>query len=73
MTRNATGSVTGTVLLALLPWVRNHGTGGSHTVKYRDGVSASDALNGQIRSVVTAYLLPTDLLNRVTGVVEKME
>ena len=37
---------------------------GSHTVKYRDAISAEQALTSQIRSVATAYLLPTGLLNR---------
>ena len=37
---------------------------GSHTVKYRDAISASAALAAQIRSLASAYLLPTGLLNR---------
>lgn len=37
---------------------------GSHTVKYRDAISAEQALAAQIRSLATAYLLPTGLLNR---------
>ena len=39
---------------------------GSHTVKYLDAISAEQALTSQIRSVATAYLLPTGLLNRAT-------
>ena len=39
---------------------------GSHTVKYRDAVSAEQALAAQIRSLASAYLLPTGLLNRAT-------
>ena len=43
---------------------------GSHTVKYLDAISAEQALASQIRSVATAYLLPTGLLNRATLIVD---
>ena len=43
---------------------------GSHTVKYRDAITAEQALASQIKSVATAYLLPTGLLNRATLIVE---
>ena len=43
---------------------------GSHTVKYRDAISAEQALASQIKSVATAYLLPTGLLNRAALIVE---
>ena len=39
---------------------------GDHTVKYLDAISAEQAMAAQIRSVATAYLLPTGLLNRAT-------
>ena len=37
---------------------------GSHTVKYREAISREQALAAQIRSLASAYLLPTGLLNR---------
>ena len=37
---------------------------GSHQVKYRDAISTEQALSAQIRSVASAYLLTTGLLNR---------
>ena len=37
---------------------------GSHSVKYNDAISASQALSSQIRSLASAYLLTTGLLNR---------
>ncbi len=37
---------------------------GTHTVKYRGAVSVSQALSAQIRSLASAYLLTTGLLNR---------
>ena len=43
---------------------------GDHTVKYRDAISAEQAMAAQIRSVATAYLLPTGLLNRATLIVD---
>ena len=43
---------------------------GSHMVKYLDAISAEQALASQIRSVATAYLLPTGLLNRATLIVD---
>ena len=43
---------------------------GSHTVKYRDAVSAEQALAAQIRSLASAYLLPTGLLNRASRIVD---
>ena len=45
-------------------------TVGSHKVKYCDAVSASTALASQIKSVATAYLLPTGLLNRAGLIAE---
>ena len=43
---------------------------GSHTVKYRDAISAEQALSAQIRSLASAYLLPTGLLNRASRIVD---
>ena len=43
---------------------------GSHTVKYRDAISASAALAAQIRSLASAYLLPTGLLNRACQIID---
>ena len=43
---------------------------GSHTVKYRDAISAEQALAAQIRSVASAYLLPTGLLNRACMIID---
>ena len=43
---------------------------GSHTVKYRDTVSAEQALAARIRSAASAYLLPTGLLNRASRIVD---
>jgi hypothetical protein len=43
---------------------------GSHTVKYRDAISAEQALAAQIRSLASAYLLPTGLLNRASRIVD---
>ena len=37
---------------------------GSHSVKYNDAVTAAQALSSQIRSLASAYLLTTGLLNR---------
>ena len=37
---------------------------GSHSVKYRDAEAAAQALSSQIRSLASAYLLTTGLLNR---------
>ena len=37
---------------------------GSHSVKYNDAVTASQALASQVRSLASAYLLTTGLLNR---------
>jgi hypothetical protein len=39
-------------------------------VKYRDAISAEQALAAQIRSVASAYLLPTGLLNRASRIVD---
>ena len=43
---------------------------GSHTVKYRDAISAEQALAAQIRSLASAYLLPTGLLNRASRIID---
>ena len=43
---------------------------GSHTVKYRDAVSAEQALAARIRSVASGYLLPTGLLNRACKIID---
>ena len=43
---------------------------GSHSVKYNDAVSASQALSSQIRSLASAYLLTTGLLNRACYIVD---
>ena len=43
---------------------------GSHYVKYNDAVSASQALASQIRSLASAYLLTTGLLNRACCIVD---
>ena len=43
---------------------------GSHSVKYRDAASASQALSSQIRSLASAYLLATGLLNRACMIVD---
>ena len=43
---------------------------GSHTVKYRDAISAEQALAAQIRSLASAYLLPTGLLNRACKIID---
>ena len=43
---------------------------GSHSVKYNDAVSASQALASQIRSLASAYLLTTGLLNRACMIVD---
>ena len=43
---------------------------GDHTVKYLDAISAEQALAAQIRSVATAYLLPTGLLNRACRIID---
>ncbi len=43
---------------------------GSHTVKYRDAISAEQALSAQIRSLASAYLLPTGLLNRACKIID---
>ena len=43
---------------------------GSHSVKYNDAVSASQALASQIRSLASAYLLTTGLLNRACCIVD---
>ena len=43
---------------------------GSHSVKYNDAISASQALSSQIRSLVSAYLLTTGLLNRACTIVD---
>ena len=43
---------------------------GSHTVKYRDAVSAEQALAARIRGLASGYLLPTGLLNRASRIVD---
>ena len=43
---------------------------GSHSVKYNDAVSASQTLASQIRSLASAYLLTTGLLNRACMIVD---
>ena len=43
---------------------------GSHTVKYREAISREQALAAQIRSLASAYLLPTGLLNRASRIVD---
>ena len=43
---------------------------GTHTVKYRDAISAEQALAAQIRSLASAYLLPTGLLNRACQIID---
>ena len=43
---------------------------GSHSVKYADAVSASQALAAQTRSLASAYLLTTGLLNRAAYIVD---
>ena len=43
---------------------------GSHSVKYNDAVSASQALASQIRSLASAYLLTTGLLNRACYIID---
>ena len=43
---------------------------GSHSVKYNDAISASQALASQIRSLASAYLLTTGLLNRACYIVD---
>ena len=43
---------------------------GSHQVKYRDAISTEQALSAQIRSVASAYLLTTGLLNRVCKIID---
>lgn len=43
---------------------------GSHQVKYRDAISTEQALSAQIRSVASAYLLTTDLLNRACKIID---
>ena len=43
---------------------------GSHSVKYNDAVSASQALSSQIHSLASAYLLTTGLLNRACMIVD---
>ncbi len=43
---------------------------GSHSVKYNDAISASQALASQIRSLASAYLLTTGLLNRACRIVD---
>ena len=43
---------------------------GSHTVKYRDAISAEQTLSAQIRSVASAYLLTTGLLNRACKIID---
>ena len=43
---------------------------GSHSVKYADAVSASQALAAQTRSLAFAYLLTTGLLNRAAYIVD---
>ena len=43
---------------------------GSHTVKYRDAISAEQALTAQIRALASAYLLPTGLLNRACRIID---
>jgi hypothetical protein len=43
---------------------------GSHSVKYNDAISASQALASQIRSLASAYLLTTGLLNRACMIVD---
>ena len=43
---------------------------GSHPVKYRDAVSAEQALSDRIRGLASGYLLPTGLLNRASRIVD---
>ena len=43
---------------------------GSHTVKYRDAVSAEQALAARIRGLASGYLLPTGLLNRASQIID---
>ena len=43
---------------------------GCISVKYRDAISAEQALSAQIRSLASAYLLPTGLLNRASRIVD---
>ena len=43
---------------------------GSHSVKYNDAISASQALSSQIRSLASAYLLTTGLLNRACRILD---
>ena len=43
---------------------------GSHSVKYADAVSAQQALADQTRSLASAYLLTTSLLNRACTIVD---
>ncbi len=43
---------------------------GSHSVKYNDAISASQAQASQIRSLASAYLLTTGLLNRACMIVD---
>ena len=43
---------------------------GSHSVKYADAVSASQALAAQTRSLAFAYLLTTGLLNRAAYIID---
>ena len=43
---------------------------GSHSVRYADAVSASQALAAQTRGVALEYLLTTGLLNRAATIVD---
>ena len=43
---------------------------GSHTVKYRDAISAEQALAARIRGLASGYLLPTGLLNRACQIID---
>ena len=43
---------------------------GSHSVKYNDAVTAAQALSSQIRSLASAYLLTTGLLNRACRILD---
>ena len=43
---------------------------GSHSVKYNDAISASQALSSRIRSLASAYLLTTGLLNRACRIAD---
>ena len=43
---------------------------GDHTVKYLDAISAEQVLASQIRSLASAYLLPTGLQNRAALILD---